>query len=422
MAVKSIRSTLAGMVVMLMLALYVSSITKLGGTGSAPALSVDSSPLTAHLTPDALVDGDTNDDTTARTAANFSKRAIPPSHPFETIFELRGFADNQLQESMVLSLLVEALDLLRAGVSAMAVMDPNNPNPSFRRYFPAQAYREVRFLLNQLAVQLGLPIPQWMYICVPLPHLLPFKIFYLFAPGSADAGICFMGRQGITEQAYMSRAPYFGQPANERGRWYMVVCAVTLDFTNSRPNDHYRYRSLTEVQCDGLDNFASARGIQPFNYNRGGMFFSAQVLLHEFFHWEDLTLPTLDGIIYDEVYLSPSIGYNIEAITPWQVQELKRVSESQTVSNVQSFMWYLQEEFWRQRCNVPNGWKYAPRDYMDYPIPDFSPGQVPVGIPRRPAPQTQPTTTVTPTATSIATSVIHETVSVPLPATYTATV
>lgn len=48
--------------------------------------------------------------------------------------------------------------------------------------------------------------------------------------------------------------------------------------------------------------------------------------------------------------------YYIEARTPWQVQELKRVSERQTISNVQSFIWYLQEGFWRQPCNVPNGW------------------------------------------------------------------
>lgn len=148
MAVKLTRSTVAGMIVMLMLALYLSSITKLGGAGSAPALSVDSSPLSAHLTADVLVNGDTIDDTTTRTATNFTKRAIPLGHPFETLFELRGFGNNQLQESMVLSLLVEALDLLRAGVGALAAMGPNNPNPSFRRYFPAQNYREIRFLLN----------------------------------------------------------------------------------------------------------------------------------------------------------------------------------------------------------------------------------------------------------------------------------
>lgn len=199
----------------------------------------------------------------------------------------------------------------------------------------------------------------------------------------------------------------------------MVVCAVTLDFTNSMPNYQYRYRALSEVQCDGLDNFASIRGIQYFNYNRGGMFFSAQILLHEFLHWKDLTIPTLGGVINDEVYLSPSIGYNIESRTPWPVQELKRDNERLTVSNIENFIWYLQEEFWKQRCNIPNGWRYAPRDYMDYPIPDASPGDVPVAVPRQ-QPQPQPTTTATTTAT--ATSTIEETVFEPLPAIYTVTV
>ncbi|KAK5940736.1 hypothetical protein PMZ80_007153 [Knufia obscura] len=350
MAIKAMRSGLAGLTIALILALYLGSVSRLLRMKDFSTLSTPSLDVVDYVSGDTSVnDYGSDHDATIATTTNFSRRAIPPGHPFEGIFSMENWRSKQLQESQVLSALVEALDLLRAGVQALAAMDPNNPSPSFRRYFPPTAYTRTRYVLNQLAVQLGLPVPQWQYTYVPILQALPLRIFYQFAPGSPDAQECV--RTDRLVSAYMSKQTYLNQPLNERRTRHLVICQRTLDFNNEDPDDHFRFRSLTDVQRDGLDPFASVRGVQEFNYNSGGMFFTGMILLHEILHWTEVTRPIAGYEIEDQVYNSPTRGPGLKtARTPWETRELKRVDENLACYNDQSFIWFMVEELFRERC------------------------------------------------------------------------
>lgn len=299
----------------------------------------------------------------------------PPSAPDTDSAKLQGFYKmftfvdspdspwEPNEKNMVAYALVEILELLYLIGGKLDTAKSSTESISFSRYFPSEDFDAVKTFISAFLLQFGGIQPEWSDTCAPAPNLLPLKLYYNKGPTGieGDRDECENSRlSGGATLAYMDLNQYTGRPDHEEG--VIIVCRIFFYGTQRRTPGFPIYRTLSQLNCDAIGSFATSFGDRMKYNGFGGMEFAGLTLLHEIMHWKAFTtfVPKKDPLheILDDVDFTTSKGEEATAYGPYLSQELKRVKPYLSSINVESYLWWIMEEYWRQRCS---------RDFVDTP-------------------------------------------------------
>lgn len=293
----------------------------------------------------------------------------------DTYFSLQGWEHHPVEEQRIRLTIADALTFLKTSEHTLSNMQ--GPDRTFLKYFPAEDFEVVKSNVNQLSTQFGAPKRNYVFDWSRFDGHLPLKVFYHSHSDDPVQACCEPkdyeplafdsfghpissandGAHPPSLLAYMFgtgwRYASGKEVFNEGG--YIAICPILLAGRKGQSN----FRALQELPCQSTqDSLSVQSALRMTRPQLPGYLFTGAALVHELLHW--LHTSTDEPVIVDHEFFLPTVNNTVTAYGAHAAQELAYYQPHLAATNVDNYIFFLQEKFWQYRCKGKGDWQGTP--------------------------------------------------------------